>query len=164
MDRSAYMSLSITFIQKQLGQIYPMRFHDPGGGDELAFSGESNELLFSGFLPAQAAPAGLHLIALETRPGEHGRELVMGWVRANPDTLDFAPLRESKDVVVLAKGVRGVEFSYFGAETVESEPIWHEHWQDKIRLPSLIRLRVLLENGASWPDIIVPLLLEMEPA
>jgi general secretion pathway protein J len=163
LDASTRMTQSATFIQSELGQLYPMRFHNPQGGMEIAFAGETGAIYFSGFLPPHVGLARLHLIALETRSGEHGQELVLRWHRADPDDLDFAALRESEDHVVLAKHVKKAEFAYFGSESIDAEPMWHEQWPAGTSLPSLVRLRLILENDQAWPEIVVPLLVEAQP-
>jgi hypothetical protein len=48
-----------------------------------------------------------------------------------------------------------VEFAYFGSESDTDEPAWHDQWMHQKAPPELIRMQLTMENGETWPDIVV---------
>jgi hypothetical protein len=69
---------------------------------------------------------------------------------------------------VLAKfeldDLESIALSYFGQETLKSEPQWQSTWRSNVTLPSLIRVQVRLANGAEWPDFLVAPLFARGPS
>jgi len=58
---------------------------------------------------------------------------------------------------VLATGIEALSISYLGPDpgvvpgATGFEPAWRERWEDKQRLPQLIRIDVETERGGKWP-------------
>jgi hypothetical protein len=61
---------------------------------------------------------------------------------------------EQAEPKVLLKAIRSMTLAYFGAEADTEEPAWHDQWLNQKAPPELIRLRLTMENGETWPDII----------
>lgn len=146
----------IGFVRHAMEQAYPLRWR-VDAEDVIAFAGEPESLAFVGPLSSREGMSGSHLLSLRAVAAGSGRDLVLRWRLPDPSDQDFSAL-ENADSKVLVKGIKSATWSYFGtesgaAETVE--PIWHDHWPNRAELPRLIRLRLTLDNGEVWPDIIV---------
>jgi len=121
--------------------------------DQLAFVGEAESLRFVGSVAMHDGASGNHLIALDLADGEVGRDLVMRWQLPDSRAPGFGLLEEAEPKV-LVRAVREMTFAYFGAEADTEEPTWHDQWLHQKAPPELIRLRLVMENGETWPEII----------
>lgn len=153
MVASSRQSIIVDFIRRTLEQAYPL-YWQVDNEKQLAFAGEAESLQLVGPVAMHEGAASNYLIALELDEGAGGRDLMMRWHM--PDTREpgFGALEEAKPKV-LAKAVKEMNFSYFGAESDTDEPAWHDQWLHQKTLPMLIRLQLTLENGEIWPDIVV---------
>ena len=152
MVTSSRQAVVVDFIRRVLERTDPLRWR-VDEEDQLAFAGEAESLRFVGTLAMHEGATGNHLIALELASGEIGRDMVMRWQLPNPREPGFAPL-EQAEPKVLVKAISAMTFAYFGAETDTEEPAWHDQWLNQKAPPELIRLRLVMENGETWPDII----------
>ena len=121
--------------------------------EALAFAGEPERLRFIGVLPV-AAGNDAALVALELAPGETGRDLVLRWHAPDPDVAGFGPL-DGAEGKALVKAVKEANFAYFGTQGENAEPDWHDQWLDQKTLPDLVRVRLVLDDGEAWPEILV---------
>jgi general secretion pathway protein J len=153
MVTSSRQAIVVDFIRRTLEQTYPLNWR-VDNEDQLAFAGESESLQIVGPVPIHDGAASNYLIGLELVDGDGGRDLVMRWRMPDPREPGFAPLEEAKPKV-LVKAVKEVTFAYFGAESDADEPAWHDQWVHQKAPPELIRLQITLENGETWPDIVV---------
>jgi general secretion pathway protein J len=162
LESSSQFVVAQGFLRRQLSQIQPMRWKTVAD-NPVAFVGEAHALRFSGSLSSQFGLAGIYLIILEEENGEAGTSLVMRWHRPSHDDKDFS-VAEEGEKTVLAKNIKDLAFAYFGAESDQKEPVWHDDWQSAERLPSLIRLRLTLESGETWPEMVVAPMVSTESA
>lgn len=149
---SSQQAVVVDFMRRALERTAPMVWRI-GEEEQLAFAGEAESLRFVGTLAMHEGVAGNHLVGLELAGGETGRDLVMRWRVPDPREPGFAPLEQAEPKVLL-KAIRGIEFAYFGAQTDAEAPAWHDRWLDQKLPPELIRLRLTLENGEAWPEIV----------
>ena len=68
--------------------------------------------------------------------------------------------REFRDAErsILAEDIAELRIAYFGraANAADTEaPTWLDRWDDKQRLPLLVRIDVKPEKGAAWPTLVV---------
>jgi general secretion pathway protein J len=152
MVTSSRQAIIVDFIRRTLEQTYPL-FWRVDNEEQLAFAGETESLRFVGPVPRHEGASGNYLIALELADGEDGRDLVMRWQMSDSREPGFESLEEAKPKV-LVKAIRELAFSYFGTENETDEPTWHDQWLHQKAPPELIRLKITLENGKTWPDII----------
>lgn len=141
------------FLRRSLSQIYPWRFK---GVDiqALAFEGESAALRYVGPVPTRQGIAGLHFVSLEMQDDS----LLLRWKMPSPDAEDFSDLADAEPVVLL-KGVKQLALSYYGAQEGDTQPGWHDSWNDDQQLPAMIRLVLSMDEGGNWPEIVVATLL-----
>jgi len=152
MVTSSRQAVVVGFIRRALEQAYPLRWR-VDDEDQLAFAGEAESLRFVGSVAMHDGASGNHLIALDLADGEAGRDLVMRWQFPDPRAPGFGPLEEAKPKVLI-KAIKGMTLAYFGAQTDKEEPAWHDQWLNQKLPPELIRLRLIMENGETWPDIV----------
>ena len=152
MVTSSRQAIIVDFIRRTLEQTYP-QFWRVDNEEQLAFAGESESLRIVGPLPMHEGAAGNYLIALELADDGGGRDLVMRWQMPDSREPGFESLEEAKPKV-LVKAIRELTFSYFGTENETDEPTWHDQWLNQKAPPELIRLKLTLENGEAWPDIV----------
>jgi general secretion pathway protein J len=157
-DDSAQLRAIHGFIRRELSQVFPLRWKNEVD-TRLAFAGAPDALKFVAPLPVQVSGGGLYLLGLELENGEEGQRLIMKRALTNPAAKDFSSLDQGEKSV-LADHVEKLSISYFGAATLESEPVWQEKWDDPQRLPLLVRIQVKLSDGRDWPDLAVPLVVE----
>lgn len=152
MVSASQQAVVVDFIRRTLEQTYPLRWR-VDNEEQLAFAGEAESLRFVGSVARHDGASGNFLIALNLADSEVGRNLVMRWQFPDSRAPGFGPLEEAKPKV-LAKAIRTMTFSYFGAESDTDEPAWHDQWLDQKEPPTLIRMQLILENGEAWPYII----------
>lgn len=99
---------------------------------------------------------------VDVQPGQS----TLRYSRARFD-LRLSSFAEAKptDDLVLSRGPVAYSFDYFGTVPGEPRPRWVSPWPDREAPPRLIRLRSRDAGGlAVWPDIVVPLPVDLEPA
>lgn len=152
MVTSSRQAVVVDFIRRALEQTYPLRWR-VDDEDQLAFAGDAESLRFVGSMAMHDGASGNHLIAFDLADGETGRDLVMRWQLPDPHAPGFEPLEGAKPKVLI-KAIKGMTLDYFGTETDTEDPAWHDQWLYQKAPPELIRLRLIMENGETWPDII----------
>ena len=59
---------------------------------------------------------------------------------------------------MLADGIAELTITYFGRDenaTDADTPTWRDRWDDKQRLPLLVKIEVKPQKGAAWPPLLV---------
>ncbi|WP_026873436.1 prepilin-type N-terminal cleavage/methylation domain-containing protein [Inquilinus limosus] len=136
----------------------------PGAKPAVAFRGEADRVAMVVVDPGFPGDPGL-AIAMFTVEVEPGRS-TLRYARAgfDPRLNGFAEAKRTDDLV-LARGAAHLTFDYFGTVPGEPRPRWVSPWPDREAPPLLIRLRSRDAAGqAVWPDITVPLPVELEAA
>ena len=90
------------------------------------------------------------------KDGDKSR-LIQERVIPDPDATAEPEFRDAERSV-LADGIAEIKFSYYGREPGAAEteaPTWRDHWEDKHRLPLLVRIDVKPEKGFPWPQLVV---------
>lgn len=147
------------FMRRELSQAFPLRWKYEVD-TRLVFAGTPDALKFVAPLPIQVSGGGLYLLGLELEQGDNGQRLIMKRALSNSEARDFSSL-EQGEKSVLVEHVDKMRISYFGAATPESEPGWQEQWDDPQRLPLLVRIQIKLSDGRDWPDLVVPMVVEL---
>jgi general secretion pathway protein J len=140
------------FLRREVSQADPFHSHSDKAAPQT-FEGASDHLEFMTRAPASLARGGQARIAVAVARREGRSELqVSAQFELGSDQI----YRGSTDAVLL-RGLRDVEFSYFGADAAARTPSWHETWLDQNVLPELVRVRVRFPQGERrvWPDLVV---------
>ena len=59
---------------------------------------------------------------------------------------------------MLAEGIAELRFGYFGRDAganAVDKPTWRDRWEDRQRLPLLVRVDVKPQKGPAWPTLVV---------
>lgn len=153
--RTADRRIGENFLRRELSELFPMRWKEPGEL-KFAFEGERDAIRFVSSRPAGITAGGLSLVALEVRPeggASKRRSLVMRRAMLDDEQRSFAPLDAAEATVLLA-GVENVTFDYFGAANDFTQPTWNDTWKWTTRVPEIIRVRIMADDGPQ-PEMIV---------
>jgi general secretion pathway protein J len=145
-----------TYLREQFSAEYPQRLWK-AVELPLLFAGERDEIRYAAVLPARVAEGGVYYFRLAViRAGEKS-QLVQE--RAIPD---LAALQEpgfgDAERSVLADDITELRIAYFGRDPGAGDfdrPTWRDRWDDRQRLPLLVRIDVKPAKGAPWPTLIV---------
>ena len=154
--RVSDMRATLAYLRTQLSEQYPQRMWK-APELPLLFAGERDELRYSAVLPERVAGGGVYYFRLAVvRAGEKS-QLVQE--RMIPDTsLLQAPEFADAERSVLADDIAELKIGYFGRDpnTADaSDPTWRDRWEDRQRLPLLMRLDVKPVKGMPWPTLVV---------
>lgn len=156
-DAAAQFALVQDFMDREIVAAVPMPVpSDPTHA--VQFEGGPDAVSFVGLPPAFVGLGGLHLLHLQLIDGRievSWEPLARGFESSEPS--------EPRPSILMEK-VRTAVFAYFGPPAPNEAPSWLENWADRPDLPKLIRLRIILADGAHSPDMIVaPRLAESMP-
>ena len=145
-----------TYLRAQIAAQYPQRLWKMTGLP-LLFAGERDEIRYAAVLPSRVAEGGVYYFRVAVVPnGEHSR-LVQERMIPDVSALEEPEFRDAERSV-LAEGIAELRIGYFGRDPDAAEteaPTWRERWDDKQRLPLLVRIDVKPEKGAAWPTLVV---------
>ena len=87
--------------------------------------------------------------------------------QASGESHRFAPRLARFDEAntdVLLDNVVALEFSYYGARDRGADAEWTDRWDDKQRLPLLVRVKIVFPESDRrvWPELIVALKIQGE--
>ena len=153
--RNDALRLSQALIRRHLGAARPVQWRSDRRR-LVAFEGAPDTVSFVAVMPAWPDAAGLYLVRLALRGGRlvMTRRITSG----EAERFDF---HSATDRVVLADGVAGLTFSYFGSDATDRPGKWHDRWVVRAALPGMVRL-----GGAAadrWPDLVVALMIDPQP-
>lgn len=144
------------FLRAQLGSQFPLRAKKVVEFP-LRFAGERGEIRYAAALPARVAEGGVYFFRLNVvREGDKSM-LVQDRMIPEPGALDEPDFRDAARSV-LADGIAELRISYLGRDAAAAEteaPTWRDKWDDKQRLPLLLRIDVVPQKGLPWPQLVV---------
>ena len=155
-EAAASMRLAQEFLRANLEAQHPLRMRKMVDWP-LLFTGTRDELRYASSLPARVAGGGIWFYRLAVQSSDARSPLVLE--RTIPDLAagafpDFANAERS----VLADDIASIQFGYYGRDPDAApsvEPTWRDEWNDKQRLPLVIRVDVTPKHGAPWPTLYV---------
>jgi general secretion pathway protein J len=155
-DQVSDMRATLTYLRTQLSEQYPQRMWKTPEL-ELMFAGEREELRYAAVLPERVAGGGVYYFRLAVvRAGDKSRLIQE---RMIPDTFALRePEFRDADRSVLADDIAELKIAYYGRDANAAEadaPTWRDRWDDRQRLPLLVRLDVKPVKGAAWPTLLV---------
>ncbi len=153
--RTADRRIGENFLRREISELFPMRWKEPNIV-KFAFEGEKDRMRFVSSRPAGIAQGGLALVGIEVQeergPGRK-KNLVMRRAMPDDEARSFGPLDAAEPTVLLA-GVDSVSFEYFGAENDFTPPKWSDTWRIEVKVPEMIRVRIVAADGPQ-PDMTV---------
>jgi len=150
------MRATQTYLRAQISAQYPQRLWK-AVELPLLFAGEVDEMRYAAVLPERVAAGGVFYFRLAVvRTGEIS-QLVQE--RTVPDlTALQEPEFRDAERSVLADSIAELRIGYFGRDAGASDadvPTWRDRWEDRQRLPLLVRLDVKPVKGVAWPTLVV---------
>jgi general secretion pathway protein J len=150
------MRAAQTYLRAQIAAQYPQRLWK-AAELPLLFAGERNEMRYAAALPARVAEGGVYYFRLSLLRTGDKSQLVQERVIPDLTALQEPEFRDAERSV-LADGIAELDIGYFGrdadAKDVD-EPTWRDRWDDRQRLPLLVRIDVKPAKGAAWPTLVV---------
>jgi hypothetical protein len=123
----------------------------------LHFAGERDEIRYAAALPSRVVEGGIYYFRLAVvKEGEKSR-LIQERVIPEPDA-KAEPEFTDAERSVLAEDIAEIKIGYFGRDAGAAEietPSWRDRWDDKHRLPLMVRIDVFPEKGPPWPPLVV---------
>jgi hypothetical protein len=98
---------------------------------------------------------GLFQLKFVLVPDEVGQALALRWER-----LGDAPVQaDGENIEPLVRGLRTVNFSYFGISERGATAKWSDEWRNHDFLPSLVRITFDFTDTSRtpWPDLVIPI-------
>ena len=144
------------FLRGQLASQYPLRARKVVEFP-LYFAGAADEIRYVAALPSRVADGGLYFFRLAVVQDGDKSRLVQERVIADPEVIGDIDFRDAERAI-LAEGIEGIKIGYFGRDAGAAEtepPTWHDRWDDKQRLPLLVRIDVKPQKGQPWPQLLV---------
>jgi general secretion pathway protein J len=140
------------FLQRTLESAYPELDRSDPTHPVITFRGDASSLHYLAPMPQALGGAGFGTVDIALYDNGGDTQLV---AHMRPE-LAFADAAASH-ASVLVNHIKAVEFQYFGASRSGETPAWQDEWSDTLRLPSLIRVRIVFPDGdhLQWPDLIV---------
>jgi general secretion pathway protein J len=109
------------------------------------FDGRADRISF--LTPDRDIPGSLARVVIAADPDDPSQLIAASRLELAPDA------QSTKRILV--RDLKSLEFSYYGPADSSSPTAWHSDWQNKPRLPLLIRMHVTLWNARPWPDLTV---------
>ncbi len=149
-----------------MSRMYPM-VSDITGENEYVFSGSSSRVRFAAFMPPYPTRGGLYLVEfaienIRTEDGESRNQLVLYRQPYNGQE-DFKDnFKPESRTLLIDQLMPGAAFEYYGAANSGQENVWSSSWQTVESFPTLIKFRFSGDEKKNWPDLIVPVRVNMD--
>jgi general secretion pathway protein J len=150
------MRTTQTYLRTQIAAQYPQRLWKVAGFP-LLFGGDRDEIRYAAVLPARVVEGGIYLFRLTVVKNGDKSQLVQERMVPDVNALQEPEFRDAERSV-LADGISELRISYYGrdADAAETDaPSWRDRWDDKQRIPLLVRIDVKPDNGPPWPTLVV---------
>jgi general secretion pathway protein J len=150
------MRATQSYLRSQLAAQYPQRVWK---AEELPlmFAGERDEIRYAAALPERVAEGGVFYFRVAVANVDGKQQLVQE--RAVPEPGATAPPAfGAAERSVLADGIGELRIGYFGRDPGAADadaPTWRDRWDDRQRLPLLLRIDVKPVKGEPWPTLLV---------
>lgn len=148
------IAATLNFFQRHLVNARPL-WNDFNKEEKLfSFQGSKQSLQFVSAFPASAARAGLQLFSMELVNVDREQAIKVTLTPFYPPPEDEDWLKEDE---ILINHVESFTLAYFGREKGESDSRWVDQWLENDKLPSLVKIKIELENEIFWPEMIFEL-------
>ena len=150
------MRAAQAYLRAQISAQYPQRVWK---AEELPlmFAGERDEIRYAAALPERVAEGGVYYFRVTVANVDGKSQLVQE--RAVPEPgATAAPDFGAAERSVLADGIGELRIGYFGRDAGAGDadaPTWRDRWDDRQRLPLLVRIDVKPVKGNPWPSLLV---------
>ena len=157
MQQVADLRTTQTYLRSQLSAEYPQRMRRIEGFP-LLFAGERDEMRYAAALPSRVAEGGVYYFRLAVVHDGDRSLLVQQRMIPDVNALEVPDFSADAERSILAEGIAEIRIAYFGRPADAGDnvaPAWLDRWDDKQRLPMLVRIDVKPEKGSAWPTLVV---------
>lgn len=147
-DAQAEILTAQQVLRRLMTEAEPVLVLGADGQMALAFKGEARLLRLMAAVPVGEGRLSAVSLAMD------GSKLVAMTAPVDPSVRLQLDVLEKGVATVLLDGILDGGFAYWGSAPPGAEPRWHEHWPASQTLPQAIRLRLRLDRGRHWPDLI----------
>ncbi len=146
------LRLAGSFIRRHTTQAFPLAISKSSAW-RLWFEGDARGLVFVTAMPTYLGQGGMYEMTLKVDEQKDGATLVVSRRLLHPDA---EPGKPGVDDLArpLLENLESAQFAYFGATRDGGEGSWHTSWQDRQRLPRLVRLRIDSKLVGAWPEMV----------
>ena len=120
----------------------------------LLFAGERDEIRYAAVLPARVAGGGVYYFRLAV-VAQRRQVAARAGAHRFPTSRVQAPEFRDAERSVLADDIAELKIGYFGRDANAADadaPTWRDRWDDKQRLPLLVRIDVKPVKGVAVAD------------
>jgi len=155
-EATAGMRLAQEFLRTNLEAQHPLRLRKVAEFP-LMFGGEADSLRYAAPIPERVLGGGVWYFRLSVAKDEAKSPLILE--RVIPDLgASTIPGFDKAERSVLAENIAELKIQYYGRDPDSNaavDPTWRDKWDDKQRLPMLIRIDVTPKAAPPWPTLIV---------
>ena len=144
------------FLREELTAEFPLRLKK-AVDLPLMFAGESDELRFTASLPTRVAEGGVLYFRLALARVDDRTQLIVERLLPDPQATQN-PEFQNVEHSVLADNIAELKISYYGRDpgaVATDTPSWRDRWDDRQRLPLLVKIDVQPKQGPAWPTLVV---------
>ncbi|MCE7032754.1 prepilin-type N-terminal cleavage/methylation domain-containing protein [Lysobacter sp. GX 14042] len=142
------------FVRRRLAGARHMAFDSPAGEPPRRFLGAPDRVRFVADLPDYLGQGGpyLHDFRIERVPRRDGRVRLLVELRM---VLAGQAMEgpSGRPPELLAGELRSAGFRYRGLDEDGEPGPWQEHWDEAERLPLMVELVLVGEDGRAWPPV-----------
>lgn len=154
MERQDALNAAASAILRQIGRATDATFADSHSVLHLAFDGGSQQLAFVALSDASTQTGGLLATQIRTGKGAAQTSLVLSASVFSP-AQPFGPEAEDNASTQVLKGVKAIEFLYFGTKEAGQPAQWYSGWRDAAQLPLLVSVTMEMldrpgERAGPW--------------
>lgn len=121
---------------------------------EPLFEGKTDAVDFVAPLSIRQTARQLYRFQLRFEPAGDASRLVLDYSPYIPDPVGISDAEDTNSTI-LASGLAEGSFLYFGSETLGGERQWMDEWSITDRLPHLVKVRLVGDQGKPWPELVV---------
>ncbi|MEC4748780.1 prepilin-type N-terminal cleavage/methylation domain-containing protein [Methylomicrobium sp. Wu6] len=144
----------VNFFQRHLVMTKPLWNDFVKEERHFSFQGDSQSLQFVSAFPASAGRAGLQLFTIRLL-NENRENIIKVAIAPFYPVADGDEWRIEEETLI--RHVASFSVAYFGQEAGENESRWLDQWLQRDQLPKLVKIKIDLENGVFWPEMIIEL-------
>ena len=165
-DRTNRVRVAQEFIRRQISRTLPLPFgQEEGTGMNFMFQGEGDLMRFVAPMPGYLSRGGSYVQTLELTNSRNGRQLLFGHSMLNG--FDLKKLRkDDAEPVILMDQIESGVFEYRKLDAEGKLEDWSDDWEDPSITPVMVRIRMRMRPEAlvDWPDMEIPLVLDIGAA
>lgn len=145
--------LILSFIRRQVEETSPILQVDIKG-ERVMFLGDDASLQFVSHLPTRHVGGGLYFLKFEVMDNE----LLLKYTPLTGDKGMFEEdIFVDAEEISLLTNIETIDLDYFGRETSDAEATWRDGWDNKQRLPELVRFQLAADRRDPWPELLIAL-------